>query len=308
MGKWTKIVEAAIEVLAAKKSGGALPAATVPPKTLPTDEASRMARAQEMGFDPQTYYHGTVSDIKSFEPQEKYYLKPGISKHLAIFPGDYEKRGGEFIHFGSAKAAAARLEGMRFNENIPPGQTFPGAQIYPVKLISENPLKLKDNLDVSWNADGILKRIGDEIGMTGATGVTKNKKALAANKFNISEDELSVARIGTRKNQYDHTNLQFDGVPFNQAEELYEGGKDRWIVDFLDSKGFDSIEYKNVYEDPGSVSKIVFEPSQVRSVHAKFDPSKAKSGNILASVPAAVGLLGYGALGALGEENGQSSN
>jgi hypothetical protein len=39
MGKWTTIAEAAIEVLA-KKSGGALPAATVPPKTLPTDEAS----------------------------------------------------------------------------------------------------------------------------------------------------------------------------------------------------------------------------------------------------------------------------
>ena len=48
-------------------------------------------------FSDKTYYHGTVSDIKSFEPQEKYYLKPGISKHLAIFPGDYEKRGGEFI-------------------------------------------------------------------------------------------------------------------------------------------------------------------------------------------------------------------
>ena len=32
-------------------------------------------------FDPETYYHGTVSDIKSFEPQEKYYLKP-ISKKI----------------------------------------------------------------------------------------------------------------------------------------------------------------------------------------------------------------------------------
>ena len=243
-------------------------------------------------FDPKTYYHGTVSDIKSFEPQEKYYLNPGVDKHLAIFPGDYEKRGGEFIHFGSVKAAEDILENMRFKANIPPGQTLPDAQIYPVKLISENPLKLKDDIKVPWNADGILKRIADEIGMTGATGVTKKKKELAANKFNISEKELSAARIGTRKNQYDHTNLQFDGVPFNQAEELYEGGKDRWIVNFLNSKGFDSIEYKNVYEDPGSVSKIVFDPSQVRSVHAKFDPKEAKSGNILASV--SIGALATG--------------
>jgi hypothetical protein len=66
MGKWTTIAEAAIEVLA-KKPGGALPAATVPPKTLPTDEASRMARAREMGFDVDTpWYHGTTHDIQEF--------------------------------------------------------------------------------------------------------------------------------------------------------------------------------------------------------------------------------------------------
>lgn len=257
--------------------------------------------AYKKTFDPEIYYHGTVSDIKSFEPQEKYYLNPGVDKHVAIFPDDYEKRGGEFIHFGSAKAAEDILENMRFNANIPPGQTLPDAQIYPVKLISENPLELKDDIKVPWNADGILKRIADEIGMTGATGVTKKKKELAANKFNISENELSAARTGTRKNQYDHTNLQFDGVSFNQAEELYEGGKDRWIVNFLNSKGFDGIKYKNVYEDPGSVSKIVFDPSQVRSVHAKFDPKKSKSGDILASVPAAALVTG-GALSELVDE------
>lgn len=39
----------------------------------------------------------------------------------------------------------------------------------------------------------------------------------------------------------------------------------------------------------------------VRSVHAKFDPEQAKSGNILASVP-----VGYGALNMIGEENGKN--
>jgi hypothetical protein len=67
MGKWTKIVEAAIEVLAAKKSGGALPAATVPPKTLPTDEASRMARAQGDGMTRRHYYHRNCFRHKAFD-------------------------------------------------------------------------------------------------------------------------------------------------------------------------------------------------------------------------------------------------
>jgi hypothetical protein len=43
MAAASKIAEAAIEVLA-KKSGGALD--SVPLKTLPTDEASRMARGR----------------------------------------------------------------------------------------------------------------------------------------------------------------------------------------------------------------------------------------------------------------------
>ena len=252
-------------------------------------------------FAPETYYHGTVSDIKSFEPQEKYYLKPSVHEALASFPGDYEKRGGEFLHFGSAKAAQDIVELRRFLANIPPGEILPHAQIYPVKLKSKNSLKLKDAIDIPWNADGILERIANEIGMTGATGVTKKKRELARNKFNILEDELSVARIGPRQNQYDRTRLEFDGVPFNQAEELYKGGKDRWIVDFLNSKGFDSIEYINRAEDPGSVSKIIFSPDQVRSAHAKFDPAKATSGDILATVPAAA-MAGAGALSQLADE------
>jgi hypothetical protein len=64
MGKWTTIAEAAIELLA-KKGGGALD--SVPPKALPTDEASRMARAREMGFGP-VMYHGSKQDIDEFVP------------------------------------------------------------------------------------------------------------------------------------------------------------------------------------------------------------------------------------------------
>lgn len=58
-----------------------------------TGALDALTDAYKRTFDPKTYYHGTVSDIKSFEPQEKYYLNPGVDKHLAIFPGDYEKSG-----------------------------------------------------------------------------------------------------------------------------------------------------------------------------------------------------------------------
>jgi len=41
------------------------------PQPLPMDQASRMARAKQMGFDPETtWYHGTKANIEEFNPQE----------------------------------------------------------------------------------------------------------------------------------------------------------------------------------------------------------------------------------------------
>ena len=69
MGKWTKIAEAAIEALVAKKRGGALD--SIPPKTLPTDIGGGLpSDTSRAGFDPQTYYHySETPNIKKFDPQ-----------------------------------------------------------------------------------------------------------------------------------------------------------------------------------------------------------------------------------------------
>ena len=53
--------------------------------------------------------------------------------------------------------------------------------------------------------------------------------------------------------------------------------------------------------EPGTVGLFYPDEGDVRSVFAKFDPSKSKKGEILAAVPA-------GALGALGAMDGESSN
>ena len=53
--------------------------------------------------------------------------------------------------------------------------------------------------------------------------------------------------------------------------------------------------------EPGTVALFFPDKGDVRSVFAKFDPSKSKKGEILAAVPA-------GTLGALGAMDGQSSN
>jgi hypothetical protein len=249
-------------------------------------------------FDPRTYFHGSISpDIEKFGSRE------------------------DFIHFGSADAAYQRLRDMRFMEDQGKSDDMVGS-IYPVKLRATNSLPLKEKKASGfyewkpWGVDDIWDRISMELGITGVTGPTKKKKLIAKEKYNVSPEEIEKAKevritntIGSDGKPYRYRdvfwhqeNFEFNGVPFGEADELYEGGKKQWLIDFLASKGYDSIEYVNKVEDPGSISKIVFEPEQIRSPFAKFDPTKRKSGNILAStVPA-------GALGALGAIDGKSSN
>jgi hypothetical protein len=71
------------------------------------------------------------------------------------------------------------------------------------------------------------------------------------------------------------------------------------IVKALKDKGYDSIVYKNRFEGrdavkgKGADSLIVFDPSNIRSVNAAFDPEKSGSSTLLAAAPfAAVGGAG----------------
>jgi len=165
----------------------------------------------------------------------------------------------QFLHFGSAKAAQDRLEAVRFMQNQ--GRTTdPVGGIIPVKLQAKNSLKLEE-----IPHGGFYKFV-----------------------------PWDAENIWKRIRMQTDISTEADNLSFLEADSPKQ-----WLSDFLKSKGFDSIEYINKNEDPGSVSKIVFDPGQVRSVHAKFDPAKAKSGNILASVPA--GALATGALGSLAE-------
>lgn len=64
----------------------------------------------------------------------------------------------------------------------------------------------------------------------------------------------------------------------------------RAVKQHLEAQGYDSIPYRNSHEDRGSVSWILFHPSQARSQFAAFDPAKLGSPDLLA------GLGGIGAL------------
>jgi hypothetical protein len=182
---------------------------------LAMDEASRLARAKEIGFDTsKTYYHGMPNKMEgnAFDP------KRSKTKGLMFFSDDPSFAG----HFADGELPHA-----------------PGQNVLPVHL------KTKDAFDYE-NPDHIE----------------------------------SLSNLLGKRN-----------IPFNR-EEISNGGweflENPNIIKAIKDLGHDGMhvrEWKNK-------NLAVFEPHQIRSKFAEFDPSKADSGNISA------GLAGAGLLGA----------
>jgi hypothetical protein len=85
---------------------------------------------------------------------------------------------------------------------------------------------------------------------------------------------------------------------------LYEN---KQVVDFLKSKGYDSMFLKeNAGENNPFTTLAVFEPNNIRSVNAEFDPEKKDSPQILASAPFAAGAAGLGAAAVLSSEDAEA--
>lgn len=82
--------------------------------------------------------------------------------------------------------------------------------------------------------------------------------------------------------------LQRQGWPKAEVEAARMKNPDMTEIenlrDYIQSKGYDSIKYINKVEDRGHTSYIALKPNQIRSVFAKFDPSKLHLPDILAGV------------------------
>jgi GNAT superfamily N-acetyltransferase len=171
-------------------------------------------------------------------------------------PGAFKKfRPGDdnLIHFGTQDQANA-LASQKLGDKP--------TNIMPVYLKSQNPLEIND--PGYFN----LGRVSEELFQKGI----------------LTKEEMD--------------SIRFDSLPEEQRQKL---------VNLLKGKGYDSFKYKNIYEVPkdGVTEKLagearekalkdkvdysvaVFEPSQVRSKWADFDPKKSGSGNISAGIGAA---------------------
>ena len=207
---------------------------------LPMDEASRMARAREMGFGDTEYYHGTRSDFGEFgriDGGNAY----GDGYYFTKDPAD-----------GSRYATGEGVNRITVEGNA-------GPNVMPVRL--------KD--DQLFNERGII-----------APDVLRRLEK-AANEINpgyFKRGELAKTFDRAYKPTGDNVLYQLPGKP----------------NDVLRRAGFEGIESR--------MGTVIFDPSNIRSRFAKFDPAKRGSSDILASM-APIGLGTVGALPLLADRD-----
>ena len=104
------------------------------------DEASRMQRAQEMGFDVDNpVYHGTRTKGDAIDA---FYLEKAGSKTDAGYMG-------KGIYFGNDKTANVYAGHYEFD----PGHFPEGGAVYPSYLALKSPLRLDDKIENGRSVD-----------------------------------------------------------------------------------------------------------------------------------------------------------
>lgn len=263
---------------------------------LPMDEASRMARARELGFDTsRIWYHGTATDepIDAFRSGMR-----GDSPHIehetpAIFFSDNPDLASQY-----ARSTAEERRSRMANELADSGKYDDMQGLY----------SRGDEATIYTQAQDFNDRALSMLPQDAQKALRHNIKSFQYNKIDRNAifdelgsdkakeffDLLDMARnVGSEL--ADNAAIYPTHLPNGMREVdagVFGGNFNAIIYDQLlrDAKaaGQPGLIVRNVIDSPYGASDpstvaAVFDPSNIRSVNAAFDPAKADSSFLLAS-------------------------
>ena len=235
---------------------------------LPTDEASRMARAQEMGFDVETpMFHGTSADITSFAPSMGGSATGAKTGKMAIWLTDDPVTAKGYARHAATNAPVKKIL-REANEAADKGnwdlheKKIAEAEILEKQIGEEGGLRGQNILPLYAPKDDEFRSIWDKAGELPSGLFVKNMKGRSFDDFGVS-DEIQQILSGAKRD------------------------------------GHKGVKFENLDDAPGLYNRpathvAIFDPKNIRSTNAQFDPAKAGSADILAGL-AGLGVLGAGA-------------
>ena len=256
--------------------------ATVSPKGAIGSNALRKQITTEPEFRPETFYHGTRNDIDAFDPD-----MVDLGVHVGTV-GQANQRLSHLIRrddptytgpFDTFENIKGQGETSAFRTGAGPAEN---SQILPLRVRADYPLRMPD------------------------AGEWDRSEVVMYNIEKMLEDKNADPRLVEAFEDFD-----FDGLDDARAEYYdntdWKGSyENREFLDDIRGRikdaGYDSIVYKNMVESSGAEgvqdSMIVLDPQNIRSVNAKFDPSREYSSDLLAAnASKSAGLLGVAADG-----------
>lgn len=225
-------------------------------KGLPMDEASRMARAKGMGFEPTTYYHGTRANFDGFDMSKAGSATAAKDAEMAVFMSDNPAVSDGYARMAkmpddvSAKSRAMFEERERLGASL---WDTPSSERAP---LFQRMAELDDNMEEITRNERLY---GQQVYPLMARGNFKDVPAAS-----YSGDAYSKAIADARAEG-------LDGVRFVGATD--------------GALGEAAAKQANIL--------AVFDPKNIRSKFAAFDPAKRNSSDLLAGF---AGLFGLGSV------------
>jgi hypothetical protein len=228
-------------------------------KGLDMSQPARMQRAKDMGFDTDTVlYHGTSADIKAFSADGR-----GKTSGTGVFLTSDPKKAGTYANATEGK-------------------------VYPVYVKSGNIVEV-DAGGRNWadiDTNDLYLRYPD-----GTGDLATDVFGLDLNSVTTTDELAAAAR-----------EAGFDGLRITNVADYGGNASVDDAIDFLKNKGVEIKRYPDGAWDSSNVTPkdfflaqqhadsvgrapsdttVVFDPSNIRSVNAAFDPDMADSPNLL---------------------------
>ncbi len=232
---------------------------------LPMDEASRMARAEQQGFDVDTdWYHGTGDmtglSEKGFDPK---------------FLGSGADQWGTGYYLASKPSTAS---GYAEGDN---------AGIIPAKVKITNPLHIDSTQ--ARSIDDALELDYDQVRM-----MLDDNQAI---KRSINDEDMnplgdhfdSFWETGPEDWMLDELASRYTN-PNHLSNDLFDGDEQGFLNALTKATGHDGVIVN--FPESGEKFAIPFRPENIRSKFARFNPDKKGSSNLLAGVGGGALLVG----------------
>jgi hypothetical protein len=225
---------------------------------LPMDEASRMARAEEMGFDADTpLYHGTSSDIAAFDPALRGDATAARTAKMATWMTDDPTTARGYAEHSALSAPVSRKI-----KEAGVAEDAGDWDLYDAKLIEAEKLE-KQFSEQRLQGQNIMPVYAPKVG----------QDRTIWNRGDVDAEGLFVKNM--KGKSFDDTGVSDD------IQTILQGAR---------RDGYAGVKFLNLDDAIGMGARpathvAVFNPSDIRSKHAKFDPAKRNSADLLASNP-----------------------